>query len=138
MTSNLSLRETARQAENRLIMLSALQALGIQQIKVRYGGKQNNCNYCHVSAHPFKQFSLLAEHQVTQYHGREGLASAPQEMSLLNALMTFALQWAELIHPNWTLGDGATGTMTIETTSRVFTLEHDVYITENLYYRLED
>lgn len=138
MTSKLSLRETARQAENRLVLLSALQVLGIQQIKVRYGGKQDQCNYCHVSAHPPGKFSLLAGHRVMQYQGREGLASSPQEMPLLNALKSFALQWAELRHPHWTQQDGATGVLTIETASRELTLEHDVYLTENFYYRLKD
>lgn len=139
MSSELPKREVALQAENRLILLKALRVLGVQQIKIRYGGKLNRCTHCLLSTTPADKLSLLLTQMVLQYLSTENLTSVmPQHLSLHKALKDFVRHWLTLHHPHWTRDDGGSGVMTIDVHTRTFTLEHDVYLTENCCYRLKD
>jgi hypothetical protein len=139
MPPSLFAQEVTLQAGNRLHLLQALQGLGVEQVHIRYGGKQGRCTHCLVSttptdALPALQTVVVVQHRLERVFGLEQSAKPP----LLTALKEFALHWADLKHPHWPRGDGGAGVMTIDVASRQFKLAHDVYLTESFCYRLVD
>jgi hypothetical protein len=132
-------REVSLQAANRHWLLQALQGLGITQVQVRYSGRHGRCIYCLVSTSPSDALAALRSTVVTQHCSESSVLTEQTERPpLLSALKDFALHWAELKHPRWTHDDGGAGVMTVDIATRQFTLEHNVFLTENFCYRLVD
>lgn len=141
MSPTLPERDVALQVANRQHLLSALQKLGVQQVKVRYGGKKDRCTHCLVNSVPSDKLADMHETKVIQVSTHTSLNKAgitDATTTVQQALKDFTLHWVELQHLRWTHDEGSAGIMTVDVSSRQFTLEHDVYLTENFCYRLVD
>ena len=134
---------------NRQPLLTALAALAITQLVVRYegGGDSGDVSELEVFPESLAQANIantLKVEQVT-YHclageyqdGEYRYFLQEQQSSIDSALRDFVLTWVEAHHGGWENNDGGSGTMTINVTEGTFRLEHTEYYTECSNYEYD-
>ena len=126
---------------NRQPLLTALTALGITELVVRYEGGGDSGDVAEVTVMPETIMPQLAIEQITHryvitdyrdnqyhYHAEE------RQLSVNEALHDFALEWVDVYHSGWENNDGGSGTVTIQVANNRFQLEHTEYYTESCGY----
>ncbi|HNN30173.1 MAG TPA: hypothetical protein PKL36_14110 [Agitococcus sp.] len=134
---------------NRQPLLTALAALAITQLVVRYegGGDSGDVSELEIFPETLAQANIantLKVEQVT-YHclageyqdGEYRYFLQEQQSSIDSALRDFTLTWVDAHHGGWENNDGGSGTMTINVTEGTFRLEHSEYYTECSNYEYD-
>ena len=134
---------------NRQPLLTALAALAITQLVVRYegGGDSGDVSELEIFPETLAQANIantLKVEQVT-YHclagdyqdGEYRYFLQEQQSSIDSALRDFTLTWVDAHHGGWENNDGGSGTMTINVSEGTFRLEHSEYYTECSNYEYD-
>ena len=134
---------------NRQPLLTALAALAITQLVVRYegGGDSGDVSELEIFPETLAQANIantLKVEQVT-YHclageyqdGEYRYFLQEQQSSIDSALRDFTLTWVDAHHGGWENNDGGSGTMTINVSEGTFRLEHTEYYTECSNYEYD-
>ena len=134
---------------NRQPLLTALAALAITQLVVRYegGGDSGDVSELEIFPETLAQANIantLKVEQVT-YHclagdyqdGEYRYFLQEQQSSIDSALRDFTLTWVDAHHGGWENNDGGSGTVTINVTEGTFRLEHSEYYTECSNYEYD-
>ena len=134
---------------NRQPLLTALAALGITQLVVRYegGGDSGDVSELEIFPELLAQANIANTLKVEQltYHclageyqdGEYRYFLQEQQSSIDSALRDFVLTWVDAHHGGWENNDGGSGTMTINVTEGTFRLEHTEYYTECSNYEYD-
>ena len=134
---------------NRQPLLTALAALAITQLVVRYegGGDSGDVSELEIFPESLAQANIAHTLKVEQltYHclageyqdGEYRYFLQEQESSIDSALRDFVLTWVDAHHGGWENNDGGSGTMTINVTEGTFRLEHSEYYTECSNYEYD-
>ena len=134
---------------NRQPLLTALAALAITQLVVRYegGGDSGDVSELEIFPETLAQANIantLKVEQVT-YHclageyqdGEYRYFLQEQQSSIDSALRDFVLTWVDAHHGGWENNDGGSGTVTINVSEGTFRLEHTEYYTECSNYEYD-
>ena len=134
---------------NRQPLLTALAALAITQLVVRYegGGDSGDVSELEIFPESLAQANIadtLKTQQLT-YHclageyqdGEYRYFLQEQQSSIDSALRDFVLTWVDAHHGGWENNDGGSGTVTIKVTEESFRLEHTEYYTECSNYEYD-
>ena len=134
---------------NRQPLLTALAALAITQLVVRYegGGDSGDVSELEIFPETLAQANIantLKVEQVT-YHclagdyqdGEYRYFLQEQQSSIDSALRDFTLTWVDAHHGGWENNDGGSGTVTINVSEGTFRLEHTEYYTECSNYEYD-
>ncbi len=134
---------------NRQPLLTALAALAITQLVVRYegGGDSGDVSELEVFPESLAQANIANTLKVEQltYHclaaeyqdGEYRYFLQEQQSSIDSALRDFTLTWVDAHHGGWENNDGGSGTMTINVSEGTFRLEHSEYYTECSNYEYD-
>jgi hypothetical protein len=139
---------------NRQPLLTALAALGITELVVRYEGGGDSGDVCELDVFPVELANTqILETLKTQQLAYQCLAGEyrktdaqeaeyhyfleEQQLSVHDALRDFTLTWVDAHHGGWENNDGGSGTVTISVTEGIFRLEHIEYYTESTGYEHE-
>ena len=134
---------------NRQPLLTALAALAITQLVVRYegGGDSGDVSELEIFPESLAQANIANTLKVEQltYHclageyqdGEYRYFLQEQQSSIDSALRDFVLTWVDAHHGGWENNDGGSGTMTINVTEGTFRLEHSEYYTECSNYEYD-
>jgi len=134
---------------NRQPLLTALAALAITQLVVRYegGGDSGDVSELEIFPESLAQANIANTLKVEQltYHclageyqdGEYRYFLQEQQSSIDSALRDFTLTWVDAHHGGWENNDGGSGTMTINVTEGTFRLEHSEYYTECSNYEYD-
>jgi len=134
---------------NRQPHLTALAALGITQLVVRYegGGDSGDVSELEIFPELLAQANIANTLKVEQltYHclageyqdGEYRYFLQEQQSSIDSALRDFTLTWVDAHHGGWENNDGGSGTMTINVSEGTFRLEHSEYYTECSNYEYD-
>ena len=134
---------------NRQPLLTALAALAITQLVVRYegGGDSGDVSELEIFPESLAQANIadtLKTQQLT-YHclageyqdGEYRYFLQEQQSSIDSALRDFVLTWVDAHHGGWENNDGGSGTVTINVSEGTFRLEHAEYYTECSNYEYD-
>lgn len=129
------------QRQNLIHLLEALHGLPVDQVKVIYAGSHGHVTHCKVSVVPIAAEPRLATVTVKQVRPTASPASSEAVLSsetlpLIQALQNFALHWAGLLDEGWPKEDGGDGTMLVQVSEGLLTLDHDVICIQNLHATL--
>ena len=134
---------------NRQPLLTALAALAITQLVVRYegGGDSGDVSELEIFPESLAQANIANTLKVEQltYHclageyqdGEYRYFLQEQQSSIDSALRDFVLTWVDAHHGGWENNDGGSGTMTINVSEGTFRLEHTEYYTECSNYEYD-
>ena len=139
---------------NRQPLLTALTALGITELVVRYEGGGDSGDVCELDVFPAELANTqILETLKTQQLAYQCLAGEyrktdaqeaeyhyfleEQQLSVHDALRDFTLTWVDAHHGGWENNDGGSGTVTINVAEGIFRLEHIEYYTESTGYEHE-
>ena len=134
---------------NRQPLLTALAALAITQLVVRYegGGDSGDVSELEIFPETLTQANITNTLKVEQltYHclageyqdGEYRYFLQEQQSSIDSALRDFTLTWVDAHHGGWENNDGGSGTMTINVSEGSFRLEHTEYYTECSNYEYD-
>ena len=134
---------------NRQPLLTALAALGITQLVVRYegGGDSGDVSELEIFPELLAQANIANTLKVEQltYHclageyqdGEYRYFLQEQQSSIDSALRDFVLTWVDAHHGGWENNDEGSGTVTINVTEGTFRLEHTEYYTECSNYEYD-
>ena len=134
---------------NRQPLLTALAALGITQLVIRYegGGDSGDVSELEIFPESLAQANIadtLKTQQLSCYYlageyqdGEYRYFLQEQQSSIDEALRDFVLTWVDAHHGGWENNDGGSGTMTINVTEGTFRLEHTEYYTECSNYEYD-
>ena len=134
---------------NRQPLLTALAALGITQLVVRYegGGDSGDVSELEIFPESLAQANIANTLKVEQltYHclageyqdGEYRYFLQEQQSSIDSALRDFVLTWVDAHHGGWENNDGGSGTVTINVSEGTFRLEHAEYYTECSNYEYD-
>ena len=134
---------------NRQPLLTALAALAITQLVVRYegGGDSGDVSELEIFPESLAQANIANTLKVEQltYHclageyqdGEYRYFLQEQQSSIDSALRDFTLTWVDAHHGGWENNDGGSGTMTINVSEGTFRLEHSEYYTECSNYEYD-
>ena len=134
---------------NRQPLLTALAALAITQLVVRYegGGDSGDVSELEVFPESLAQANIANTLKVEQltYHclageyqdGEYRYFLQEQQSSIDSALRDFVLTWVDAHHGGWENNDGGSGTVTINVSEGTFRLEHTEYYTECSNYEYD-
>ena len=134
---------------NRQPLLTALAALAITQLVVRYegGGDSGDVSELEIFPESLAQANIANTLKVEQltYHclageyqdGEYRYFLQEQQSSIDSALRDFTLTWVDAHHGGWENNDGGSGTVTINVTEGTFRLEHTEYYTECSNYEYD-
>ena len=134
---------------NRQPLLTALAALAITQLVVRYegGGDSGDVSELEIFPELLAQANIANTLKVEQltYHclageyqdGEYRYFLQEQQSSIDSALRDFVLTWVDAHHGGWENNDGGSGTMTINVSEGTFRLEHTEYYTECSNYEYD-
>ena len=134
---------------NRQPLLTALAALAITQLVVRYegGGDSGDVSELEIFPESLAQANIANTLKVEQltYHclageyqdGEYRYFLQEQQSSIDSALRDFTLTWVDAHHGGWENNDGGSGTVTINVTEGTFRLEHIEYYTECSNYEYD-
>ena len=134
---------------NRQPLLTALAALAITQLVVRYdgGGDSGDVSELEIFPDSLAQANIANTLKVEQltYHclageyqdGEYRYFLQEQQSSIDSALRDFTLTWVDAHHGGWENNDGGSGTMTINVSEGTFRLEHTEYYTECSNYEYD-
>ena len=134
---------------NRQPLLTALAALGITELVVRYegGGDSGDVSELEIFPQELAEANIantLKMEQLT-YHclageyqdGEYRYFLQEQQSSIDSALRDFTLTWVDAHHGGWESNDGGSGTVTINVAEGTFRLEHTEYYTECSSYEYD-
>ena len=129
------------QRQNLIHLLEALRGPPLDQVKVIYAGSHGHVTHCKISASPLAAEHHLATVTVEQVRPTASRTSSEAVLSsetlpLLQALQNFALHWAGLLDEGWPTDDGGDGTMRVQVSEGLLTLDHDVICIQNLHATL--
>ena len=134
---------------NRQPLLTALAALAITQLVVRYegGGDSGDVSELEIFPESLAQANIANTLKVEQltYHclageyqdGEYRYFLQEQQSSIDSALRDFVLTWVDAHHGGWENNDGGSGTVTINVSEGTFRLEHTEYYTECSNYEYD-
>ena len=134
---------------NRQPLLTALAALAITQLVVRYegGGDSGDVSELEIFPESLAQANIANTLKVEQltYHclageyqdGEYRYFLQEQQSSIDSALRDFVLTWVDAHHGGWENNDEGSGTVTINVTEGTFRLEHTEYYTECSSYEYD-
>ena len=134
---------------NRQPLLTALAALAITQLVVRYegGGDSGDVSELEIFPESLAQANIANTLKVEQltYHclagdyqdGEYHYFLQEQQSSIDSALRDFVLTWVDAHHGGWENNDGGSGTVTINVSEGTFRLEHTEYYTECSNYEYD-
>ena len=134
---------------NRQPLLTALAALAITQLVVRYegGGDSGDVSELEIFPESLAQANIANTLKVEQltYHclageyqdGEYRYFLQEQQSSIDSALRDFTLTWVDAHHGGWENNDGGSGTVTINVSEGTFRLEHTEYYTECSNYEYD-
>ena len=134
---------------NRQPLLTALAALAITQLVVRYegGGDSGDVSELEIFPESLAQANIANTLKVEQltYHclageyqdGEYRYFLQEQQSSIDSALRDFVLTWVDAHHGGWENNDEGSGTVTINVTEGTFRLEHSEYYTECSNYEYD-
>ena len=134
---------------NRQPLLTALAALAITQLVVRYegGGDSGDVSELEIFPESLAQANIANTLKVEQltYHclageyqdGEYRYFLQEQQSSIDSALRDFTLTWVDAHHGGWENNDDGSGTMTINVSEGTFRLEHTEYYTECSNYEYD-
>jgi len=132
------------QTEHRDKLLNALEQLAITKAEISYTGGGDSGQVCEIETEPpFNKAALSQVHYtVLQPHyarDEQGgfYALKAFELSLWDALESFALNAVSCKHRGWEINDGGDGVLTIDVTDRHIHLAHCEYYTEATHYEHE-
>lgn len=130
---------------NRQPLLTALAALAITEVIIRYQGDGDSGDITEICVLPESVATHIQEALLTQsvsYHSligeyREGAYHYSLSVDALNldsALRDFTLTWLDAHHSGWENNEGGAGFVTINVTESSFRLDHLVYYTDSTSY----
>ena len=134
---------------NRQPLLTALAALAITQLVVRYegGGDSGDVSELEIFPESLSQANIANTLKVEQltYHclaaeyqdGEYRYFLQEQQSSIDSALRDFTLTWVDAHHGGWENNDGGSGTVTINVAEGTLRLEHSEYYTECSNYEYD-
>ena len=126
---------------NRQPLLTALAALNITEVSIRYEGGGDSGDVMEILVKPEEKTPLLQTEQVLFHsvlgescEGHHQYRLSESSRSLDEALRDFTLTWVDAHHGGWENDEGGDGTITIHVAANRFQLAHSECYTERNDY----